>query len=381
MKKFGIIISLCLSVALMASCGKLGGNSNTTTATTESSKSGYQTTGENNSSDYQGIIEDGEYKTSKSRGVGISQNSDNLLNLKSFEAGLTTISKDHFSTKSYIFQEGQYLNKATIQDWLGRKSSSNPEGLNPSDNGKKEANKRNPIYVQQIEEQDYMKQNNGKLELAGMTIGIGMNQKDYYQKEQYGATYSTIISKEKRIEEGKIAAKKVLARVRQKVGNNVPIVIAMFAQAPNDSLVGGYFYSYTVSKSGTDIGSWTETNIKSYVLPATEDNKLPNDNDSTSFDNFQKEVKNFFPNISNVTGQGQYKDKTLQGLHITITTQFYSETEITSFTQYVAQAAKSYLPSGIPVDIKINGSDGETQSFVSTTGGNGGYYTHVFGSY
>ena len=346
MKKFGIIISLCLSAALMASCGKLGGNSNTTTATTESSKSGYQTTGENNSSDYQGIIEDGEYKTSKSRGVGISQNSDNLLNLKSFEAGLTTISKDHFSTKSYIFQEGQYLNKATIQDWLGRKSSSNPEGLNPSDNGKKEANKRNPIYVQQIEEQDYMKQNNGKLELAGMTIGIGMNQKDYYQKEQYGATYSTIISKEKRIEEGKIAAKKVLARVRQKVGNNVPIVIAMFAQAPNDSLVGGYFYSYTVSKSGTDIGSWTETNIKSYVLPATEDNKLPNDNDSTSFDNFQKEVKNFFPNISNVTGQGQYKDKTLQGLHITITTQFYSETEITSFTQYVAQAATSgFFPS------------------------------------
>ena len=51
MKKFVIIISLCLSAALMASCGKLGGNSNTTTATTESSKSGYQTTGENNSSD------------------------------------------------------------------------------------------------------------------------------------------------------------------------------------------------------------------------------------------------------------------------------------------------------------------------------------------
>ena len=44
MKKFGIIISLCLSAALMASCGKLGGNSNTTTATTEPSKSGYQTT-------------------------------------------------------------------------------------------------------------------------------------------------------------------------------------------------------------------------------------------------------------------------------------------------------------------------------------------------
>src|SRR5699024_11279566 len=130
------------------------------------------------------------------------------------------------------------------------------------------------------------------------------------------------ISKEKRIEEGKIAAKKVLARVRQKVGNNVPIVIAMIAQAPNDSLVGGYFYSYTVSKSGTDIGSWTETNIKSYVLQATEDNKLPNDNDSTSFDNFQKEVKNLFLIIYNVTGQGHIKDNNLHVYHFTLITQY-----------------------------------------------------------
>src|SRR5699024_10171673 len=147
--------------------------------------------------------------------------------------------------------------------------------------------------------------NNGKLELAGMTIGIGMNQKDYYQKEQYGATYSTTISKEKRIEEGKIAAKKVLARVRQKVGNNVPIVIAMFAQAPNDSLVDGYLNSYTVSKRGTDISSWIVINIMCYVVPAIKDNKILNDNDSTSFYNFQKEFNNFFPNNSYVKGQGQ----------------------------------------------------------------------------
>ena len=48
-----------------------------------------------------------------------------------------------------------------------------------------------------------MKETDGKLELAGITIGIGMNRKDYYQKEQYGAMYTTNISKEKMEEEEK----------------------------------------------------------------------------------------------------------------------------------------------------------------------------------
>ncbi len=74
------------------------------------------------------------------------------------------------------------LTKGTVQDWLGRRSKDNPTGLNPEDNGEKDADKRNPIYIQQIEEQDYMKETDGKLELAGITIGIGMNRKDYYQK-------------------------------------------------------------------------------------------------------------------------------------------------------------------------------------------------------
>ena len=153
-----------------------------------------------------------------------------MLNLKSFESGLTTISKDHFSPKSYVFQEGQILSKGTVENWLGRKSKDNPEGLNPKDNGKKDANKRNPIYVQQIEEQDYMKEENGKLHLAGITIGIGMNRKDYYQKEEYGATYTTDIPKEQMIAEGKKAAAKVLARLRSynAVGSSMPIVIAMY---------------------------------------------------------------------------------------------------------------------------------------------------------
>ena len=68
-------------------------------------------------------------------------------------------------------------------------------------------------------------------------------------------------------------------------------------------------------------------------------------------------------------------------MNISITTQFYSETEITSFTQYVAKAAKTYLPNRIPIDIQVKGSDGQVQSFISRSEGSGSFYTHVFSSY
>ena len=180
-KKLLVLTSLFASTAMLGACGNLGkatSGGGASQAVT-SKKKGYQTTGQTDTDYYQGIIKDGRYLTNKARGVGVYQNSDNMLNLKSFEAGLTNLSKEQFPTKSYVFREGQILSKDTVENWLDRKTKDNPDGLNPEDNGKKEADKRNPIYVQQIEEQDYMQEKDGKLSLAGVTIGIGMNQKDY----------------------------------------------------------------------------------------------------------------------------------------------------------------------------------------------------------
>lgn len=387
-KRAAIVISLLMSVLLISACsntnsngGDSGGNTARTNKTT--SKKGYQTTGKTDDSDYQGVIKNGKYRTSRARGVGITQDADNMLNLQSFESGLTSLSKSQFPPKRYVFQEGQILSRSTVENWLDRQSGSNPTGLNPKDNGKKDAKTRNPKYIQQIEEQDYMNEDDGKLSLGGITIGIGMNRKDYYQKEQYGATYSSSISKEEMTKQGRIAAAKVLSRLRKekRVSNDTPIMIAMFEQAPNDSLVGGSFYSTTVSKSGNEIGNWKDTHLSSYTFPSTATKSVPNDNDETSFEGFQNKIKNFFPNLDGVTAQGQYKNKTLQGMKVNITTQFYSQTEITSFTQYVAQAARTYLPMGIPIDITIKGADGTVQAFLSRQDNNGDFYTHVFSSY
>ncbi|MTV81958.1 CamS family sex pheromone protein [Secundilactobacillus folii] len=379
MRRFNTLFVVALCSLFLAACGNLGSSSGTSGTTTSK---GTQLTGQAASGDYQSVIKNGRYVTSKSRGVNVSQN-DNQYNLKSFESGLLTVSKKVYSPSKYIFEEGQYLSTNTVQNWLARKSKSNPTGLNPVNNGKTGANTRNPIYLQQMEEQDYMKQNGKKLTLSGVTIGLGLNSIDYYQKQNYGATYETHISNATIQREGRQIANQVLARLRKKAAlRNVPITIALYKQASDDSLVGGNFFSYSVNRgSSTSVGSWKAISEKNYVYPTTSSSSSTgNSNDESSFENFKTQIQNYFPNLSGVTAQAHYVDHQLSGMNVSITTQFYSETEIISFTQYLQQAAQKYLPSGAPIDITVKSAEG-VQSFLSRDQGEKKFTSHVFDSY
>ncbi|GAA3609984.1 CamS family sex pheromone protein [Secundilactobacillus similis DSM 23365 = JCM 2765] len=380
MRRVKALIAVAVCGLFLSACGNLGSSSGTSTSTT--SGKGTQLTGEASSGEYQGVIKNGKYVTSKSRGVNVSQN-DNQYNLKSFESGLLDVSKKVFSTNKYVFQEGQYLSTNTVQNWLNRKSKSNPTGLNPVNNGKLGATTRNPMYLQQMEEQDFMKESGKKLTLSGVTVGLGLNSIDYYEKKSYGATYETHISNATIKREGAKIANQVLARMRKKPAlKNVPITIALYKQAATDSLIGGTFFAYSVNKAGTTkVSSWKSVNQKNYVYPTTSSSaKTGNSNDASAFDNFKTQIENFFPNLSGVTAQAQYTDKQLSGMNVNITTQFYSQTEIISFTQYLQQAAQKYLPSGAPIDITVKSADG-IQSFLSRDSGAKKFTAHVFNSY
>lgn len=384
LKKSLLGIAVVFSAVVLASCGSSSNKSSSSSSsskTTTSSKSGsYQVTGQTNDSEYAGVIKNGKYLTSKSRGVTANQDS-NLMNLKSFETGLQDISKTQFSTTKYVFQEGQYLSKSTVENWLGRKTKSNTSGLNPASNGSTEPTKRNPIYLQSIEEQDYMQKSGSKLKLSGITIGLAMNSVDYYRKTTYGAQYETDISDATLEKEGKAMAKEVLARLRKRADlKNVPIVIALYKQASNDSLIGGHYVTYSVS-NGDSIKKWKALDIQNVVFPLKTGETAPNTNDADAFSNFKSEVESFFPNLSGVTAQAQYKNGSLQGMNVSITTQFYSETEIKSFTQFLADQAEKYLPSGVKTDITVSSTTDGVQSFLSRKSSGKSFTTHVFGSY
>nr|WP_284706572.1 CamS family sex pheromone protein [Latilactobacillus sakei] len=360
---------------MLAGCTSLPG---TSSSSSSKATKKLQTTGKVTDSMYEGVIDNGQYKTSQTRGL-TTQQSNTSFDVKSLESGLLKLSKEQFPTSKYVFQEGQSLKTAQAQKWLARKSKTNTEGLNPEDNGQKDPNKRNPIYLQQILEQDYLGEDGS---MKGMSIGLGMNQVDYYTKEQYGATFETKISKAMMTQQGKQMANKVLSRMRQKKGlSDTTIVIGLYKQAPKDSLVGGTFFAYGVSKKGsTTIDSWHELNQENQVLPVVNDEKAINQDDATAFNSFKTQVETFFPNLSGVTAQTHYEEGVLAGMNITVNTQFYSETEIMSFTQYIATAADKYLPRNIPLDISITSAEG-MQAYVGRASGSKGFTTHVFGSY
>ncbi|UQS85726.1 CamS family sex pheromone protein [Apilactobacillus apisilvae] len=356
------------TTVFLAACGNNKNNN-------ENSSSGTQVISQTNSNYYQGVIKKGHYLTSKSRGVSVQQN-DNQLNLKGFENGLLSISKDHFPTDDYILQEGQYINTDTVENWLGRKSKSNPDGLNPEGKDSKE-----PLYLQQMDEQDFMTEDHDSLKIKGMTIGLGINSIYYYRKEAYGAVYQKTLNEKDIVKQGKEIADKILQRLRKrKELKNIPIVFALYKQAPNDSLVGGNFFASSVN-NGNNIknSDWKSLNVKNYVLP-DETSKGVNSNDENAFENFKNQIQKFFPNLSGVTAQAHYVDGQLRGMHVNITTQFYGQSEIISFTQYVNSTANKYLPNNIPIDIQISSTEG-MQSFLSRKTGSNNFYTHVFTSY
>lgn len=357
--------------------------SSTTKSANSSSKKGIQVTGKTDDSSYKTVIKDGKYLTSKARGITASLETNNF-NMVSFESGLLDFSKEHFNTSKYVFQEGQYLSAETAKDWLDRKSASNPDGLNPEDNGKTD-DSRAPFYLQTLEEQDFMTQDGNDLKLAGIVIGMAMNTQDVYQKEQWGANFTQDISKAERIAHGKEMAAEVVKRYRAMsgVGNDVPIYVAMYAQAPEDSLSGGNFYSWSVVNSGDTLGNWTDLDRQTVVLPmqdGTTSEKSVGSALNTSFKNFTDKLQGFFPNLSSITGQASYDGSNLKGLNVTVSTQFYSATEIESFANYIAETAPSYLPNGVPVQIRMEASTG-MQAYIIKGANDSKYTVTILGSY
>src|SRR5699024_11273906 len=62
------------------------------------------------------LDEDGQYRTSKTRGMTLSLNSG--INISLFEKDLMRLSQDTFSTETHFIQEGQYLSKELVNSWL-----------------------------------------------------------------------------------------------------------------------------------------------------------------------------------------------------------------------------------------------------------------------
>lgn len=317
------------------------------------------------------------FKPSKSRGLTVS-NLNTRYDIDEFETGLMRVAQKQYSPNDYLFQEGQYLDKNTVVSWLNRKYTANQLkaqklkpadnlGLNPVASGKDAAS--TPIYLAHILEQDYLiKSNKNTVKLGGVVIGLALNSVYYYQKQQYGATYDKTISHAQVASHGKSIAQEVIKRLRNISGlKNVPITIALYEQKGTDSVVPGNFFAYTtVSNGSTSIDNWKTVNEKYYLFPSDQATKDYRD-DSQSFSNFKDDVEKYFPNYNGVVGRGLYEDGQLTKLNIEIPMQFYGQSEVVGFSQYIAGIVSDF-PDHISLEISVTSVNGPKALIVREPG-------------
>lgn len=317
------------------------------------------------------LDEDGNYKTSKNRGITLNLNSG--INISQFEKDLMRLSQDTFPTDDHFMQEGQYLTEELVTSWLGRQSEDNPAGLNPTEAS--EGDERTPRYLNSVLELDFFEETESGLQLAGLSIGLALNSVDYYPAYQFGPTLEQAISPAAMLEEGKRMANQVTQQIRGIEGlENIPVMIGLYEQSPQDDLAGGVYIAQGMSSDGSSvIESWEALNEDRLIFPLQGSDST----EGNAFANFQSEVEAFFPNISGITGRAHYIDDILDSLSIQIMTQFYGEAEMVSYTQYLKQSATTYLPADIDIEIIVESPDG-VEAFLQKSRTETEYFSYVF---
>ena len=287
------------------------------------------------------------FKASEARGLVVN-NLNTRYNIAEFETGLMRIAQNAYDPEKYFFQEGQYLDRTLISNWLGRKSSKNAEGLNPA--GKE--NGKEPIYLAHILEHDYLvKTDDNSLKLGGISIGLAMN--SVYSYEEKGAAKELKLDRTKLEKEGKKIAAEVVKRIREVEGlEQVPIIISLFEQKESSSVVPGNFFAYSkVAGNSKSIGDWESINEK-YVLFPSSDTKYKSEVDSFSY--FKQDIEKYFPNFNGVVGRAFYVNDKMQNLSIEIPIQFYGEAEALGFTQFVAGKVMEHFPPNNNSSVQVS---------------------------
>lgn len=298
------------------------------------------------------------------------------LELDEIETGLMRHSTQFFDPEKYYYQEGQLLEADQIAKWLLRKGKagdgvSDPEGLNPAyTSGKsyKEKNQKSPLILSHILEQDYMLEEDKKLELGGTSIALVLNSEYVFQDENYGPTYTVKLDEKKVVAEGKQMANTLVKKMRKTQGmKTTPIHVALYLQEKEGSPVSGHYLSSAFIGRGNQISAndWKNYDERYYYYPSA---RATNDvrDDAAKFDLFKDRLEDYFPNYTGMMGEGFYQEGELKKLEMKIPVQFYGKAELVAFVQYVTYLLENRWEynRNIPTTITVTNLNGDTEAML-----------------
>ncbi|BBD92097.1 CamS family sex pheromone protein [Staphylococcus caprae] len=377
------LILLISTIFLLAACnnGQKDNQSNKDQSESKDSKNSNQVkqiaTDKNVQGDnYRTIL---PFKESQARGL-LQDNMANSYNGEDFESGLLELSKEVFPTNKYLYQDGQYLDKKTINAYLDpkytkkeidkmsekeKKSKKANEnlGLNPSHNGETNQEKiadNSPAYLSNILEQDFYGNSDSKgKNIKGMTIGLAMNSVYYYQKEKDGETYSKNLNDKDIEKQGKQMASEILSRLRENSDlKDIPIHFAIYKQSGQDSISPGEFIAGATADDGqTKINGWDTIKEKSALLPSSTAEDY-NETLNNNFKQFNDNLQSYFSNFTQAVGKVKFVNKKAKQLTVDLPIDYYGQAETIGITQYVTEQAEKYFDNIDEYEIRIK--DGNT---------------------
>lgn len=334
-------------------------------------------------SEYQVLL---PYRLSQTRGVTTNQVA-NRLDITALENDLRRHSTSVFDPDKYVFQEGQQIGYSELFRWLERESESTTEGLNPSadidDDAETddmiEIERANPKYLSHILEQNYLlRTEDNVVQLAGISIGIAMKSVYRFQTEIGGPAYYEDINYDDMLKEGTAIAEEVVGRLRGKDGlQEVPILVALYREAPSDGLVPGNIVVKKLVQGGSQtIGNW-DTVDESYVLFPSSEARTLDPNLSSTIDEFKSGVAEFFPDFVGVIGEGFYQNGEIKRLILEIPIEFNGQAEVVGFTQYVYGLMMDSFQPHFDLEIDIR-SNQRQESLIAREAGAEEAYVHVY---
>ncbi len=297
------------------------------------------------------------YEPNQTRGMLAS--SDYRVDFNHLELGLMEVARETFSTKQYLFQEGQRLKKNQVSAWLSR-AKDNPQGLNVD---------KGPRMLIHVLEHDYLDKE--KQQLAGMVLGLTLS--PYYQD-------AAGVDKEYKKDELRAKGQQLAAKIVQQVradNPQVPMVIALYqVPAKNSSLVpGSFILAGTVNAGESTVSKWQPIDEEYYLFPSKEA-EAAYPQISLQYDKLKKGTQQFFRDYIYVTGIGRFMGGELTELTITASAEYDSRTEVLQFTQYVAGLVNQLIDKKIHVNLYVQTINQPLAIYVRPTEGEP--YMHIY---
>ena len=306
------------------------------------------------------------FKPAAARGLAQRQVSSSL-ELEEVELGLMRHSTDAFDPEKFAYQEGQLLNAEDVSRLLARKDKSN-EGLTPLNpayaDGKAEveddkfvdANKKSPLYLASIVEQNYMTKEDSGYQVGGVSFALILNREYVFQAPNYGPTYTVKLDQKKVIAEGERMANELVSQLRKREDfKDLDINVALYMKSTQGSPTPGNYIKSAFVGTADQVksGDWKAIDEKYYYFPSTSATSDVRE-DAQKFTLFSDRIADLFPDYSGMIGKGFYQNGDLSRMEIDIPIQFYSRAELVGFTQHVVGLLENRWEYSRNVPVRIN---------------------------